>query len=199
MLIYLCQNLIKHIFFYEGNDLSLGLKFREVSSSTSNESATAANTTVAVQKEKSVPKEITTDVATDVATVAVIDCKERNSLDSISSISDSSINEMPIRKPRHRAGKNARRIRESKERKAKLIGTIDLRSMSRSLSPPEVPDLMYENNHKFLDFTSSNIYIIFLFFRPSKSPECQKLPTPKELEQQSAEIENERYMWEKFR
>lgn len=168
MLIYLCQNLIKHIFFYEGNDLSLGLKFREVV--TSNESVTAANTAVAVQKEKSVPKEITTDVAT----VADTDCKERNSLDSISSISDSSINEMPIRKTRHRAGKNARRIRESKERKAKLIGTIDLRSMSRSLSPPEVPDLMYENKHKFLDFISSNIYILFIYFSDHPSHQSVK-------------------------
>ncbi|KAJ6626132.1 hypothetical protein Bhyg_16134, partial [Pseudolycoriella hygida] len=82
---------------------------------------------------------------------------DRNSLDSISSASSASISKSPRR---HR----------------RVIGTIDLRSRSRSgsISPSRHEDT-------------------------NKSKKTQMLPTPKELAAQSDHIARERYKWEKYR
>ncbi|KAG4071942.1 hypothetical protein HA402_006103 [Bradysia odoriphaga] len=85
---------------------------------------------------------------------------DRNSLDSISSASSGS---MPKSPRRHR----------------RVVGTIDLRSKSRSgsISPVRRDDGSASNREK----------------------KKQMLPTPKELAAQSDHIARERYKWEKYR
>lgn len=86
---------------------------------------------------------------------------KRKSLDSISSLSDSSLAKSPKKKDKSTPN---------------VVQTIDLRSLSRSLSPlsdEEVPD-------------------------PKDLPR-PLIPTPNELAIQSSEIQKEKYAWEKYR
>lgn len=95
--------------------MSLGLKCRDV--------LVPDDNLLPVKKEQTIEKKV------------IANRTDRNSLDSISSLSDSSINEMPMRRQKRNATATAAR--------EKILGTIDLRSLSRSLSPPEVSDPVY--------------------------------------------------------
>lgn len=104
-------------------------------------------------------------VTKDISPPKTLTAKERakrNSLDSISSLSDSSLAKSP----------------KKKEKPApNVVGTIDLRSMSRSLSPLSDDELVPE---------------------PKEVPR-PILPSPNELAIQSSEITKEKYSWEKYR
>lgn len=115
---------------------------------------------------------------------------DRNSLDSISSISDDSDSFKKSPGPKGAA---------------KITGVIDLRSTSRSESPVVVQP-RYVLSFVVFVFVAIRKCNTLLFSRsklpgrlPSPPKIHQMLPTPKQLAAQSTEIANERYKWEKYR